>query len=93
MGKMEDKKKVIDVKPDQCSFCRGKLQEGKTDFVAKMEDQVISIRDVPAYICDNCGESYFTPEISKKIDQVMKDFHAGKLLAHPIAAGEVELKT
>lgn len=79
------------MKPDRCSFCKGKLHEGKTEFVAKIEDEVISIKGVPAYICENCGEAYFTAEISRKIDKIMRDYHAGKLLAHPIAAGEVEL--
>jgi YgiT-type zinc finger domain-containing protein len=77
---------------DRCSFCEGKLYEGRTEFVAKVGDEVISIKDVPAYVCENCGEAYFTPKISRKIDEVMRDFHEGKLLAHPIAAGEVEIK-
>ena len=72
---------------DGCSFCKGKLYEGKTEFIAKVGAEVISIKDVPAYICENCGEAYYTPEISRKIDEVMRDFHRGKLLAHPIAAG------
>ena len=75
-----------------CSFCKGKLCEGKTEFVAKVETEVILIKDVPAYICENCEEAYFTPGISRKIDEVMRDFHGGKLLAHPIAAGEVDMK-
>jgi hypothetical protein len=32
------------------------------------------------------------PEISRKIDQVMKDFYAGRLQTRPVKAGEVELK-
>ena len=80
------------MKPNKCSFCRGRLYEGKTEFVARVGDEVIVIKDVPAYICENCGEAYYTPEISRKIDEVMRNFHKGKLLARPIAAGEVELK-
>ncbi|MFQ6056506.1 MAG: type II toxin-antitoxin system MqsA family antitoxin [Methanosarcinales archaeon] len=80
------------MKPDRCSFCNGKLYEGKTEFVAKIGNEVISIKGVSAYVCENCGEAYFTPEISKKIDEVMRDFHEGRLLVRPIAAGEVELK-
>jgi YgiT-type zinc finger domain-containing protein len=76
----------------RCSFCEGKLSEGKTKFVAKVVDEVISIKDVPAYVCENCGEAYFTPKSSRKIDGVMKAFHKGRLLARPIAAGEVEMK-
>lgn len=80
------------MKPDKCSFCKGKLYEGETEFVAKVGNEVISIKGVPAHVCENCGEAYFTPGISKKIDEIMKDFHEARLLAHPIAAGEIELK-
>lgn len=80
------------MKPDRCSFCKGKLSKGKTEFVAKVGDEVISIKDVPAYICDNCGEAYFSSKISRKIDEIMRDFHKGKLLVRPIAAGEIELR-
>ena len=80
------------MKPDRCSFCKGKLREGKAEFVAKVGDEVISIKNVPAYVCGNYGEAYFTAEISRKIDEVMKDFHEARLLARPLAAGEVELK-
>jgi YgiT-type zinc finger domain-containing protein len=80
------------MKPDKCSFCKGRLHKGKTEFVAKVNDGVISIKGVPAYVCEICGEAYFTPEISKRIDNIMKEFHKGTLLAKPIIAGEVELK-
>jgi YgiT-type zinc finger domain-containing protein len=80
------------MKPDRCSFCKGKLCEGKTEFIAKVGDEIISIKGVPAYVCEICGEAYFTPEISMKIDEVMRDFHEARLLARPLAAGEIELK-
>jgi len=80
------------MKPDTCGFCRGKLHQGQTEFVARVGDEVIAIKGVAAYVCQDCGEAYFTPEVSRKIDEVMQDFHQGKLLARPIAAGELELK-
>lgn len=80
------------MKPVKCSFCKGRLQEGKTEFVARVGEEVIVIKDVPAYICEHCGEAYYSPEISRKIDKVMRSYHKGKLLAHPIAAGEIELE-
>ncbi|MHB8101025.1 MAG: type II toxin-antitoxin system MqsA family antitoxin [Methanosarcina sp.] len=77
------------MKPDRCSFCKGKLGEGKTKFVAKVGEQIIAIKDVAAYVCENCGEAYYTPEVSRKIDVVMKKFHGSKLLLYPLAAGEL----
>jgi YgiT-type zinc finger domain-containing protein len=60
------------MKPDRCSLCKGRLIEGKTEFVAKIGEKVVVIKDVPAYICENCGEAYYTPEVSRKIDIFMK---------------------
>lgn len=60
------------MKPNRCIFCKSKLVEGKTEFVTKVGEQIIAIKDVSAYICENCGEAYYTPEVSRKIDIVMK---------------------
>jgi len=60
------------MKHDRCSFCQGKLVEGKTEFVAKVEEQIIAIKDISAYVCENCEEAYYTPEVPRKIDIVMK---------------------
>jgi hypothetical protein len=52
----------------------------------------IVIKKVPALVCSCCGEAYVTPDVSEKIDGIVQEFRAGKLLARPLAAGEVELK-
>jgi len=59
--------------PERCTFCKGTLQEGKTEFITRVGDGIIVIKDVPAYICDRCGEAYYTVETSRKIDAVMVD--------------------
>ena len=38
------------MKPDRCSFCKGKLVEGKTEFVAKVGEQIIAIKEPGDYI-------------------------------------------
>ncbi len=79
------------MKPDRCSFCKGRLVEGETGFVVKAGKELLSIKDVPAYICEECGEAYYTPEVSEKIDKIMTKFHNSDLLVHPLAAGELSL--
>jgi hypothetical protein len=69
---LPEEKRMI---PNTCGCCKGKLHEGKKEFVVKVKNEVI-----------------VTPEISEKIDEVMEEFFAGKLLAKPLAAGEVALK-
>jgi len=77
--------------PERDTFCKGTLREGKTEFIARVGDEIIVVRDVPALICDRCGEAYYSAEVSQKIDAVMKEFHSGRLCCRPLAAGEVEL--
>jgi len=78
--------------PDTCSCGKGRLKKGTTDFTVRVEGEIIVIRDVPAYVCDSCSEAYFSIETSRKIDEIMREFHAGRLLTKPLRAGEVELK-
>ena len=77
--------------PKKCTFCKGTLKEGKTDFIANYKGEVLIIRDVPAWVCEECGEAWFTPEISRKIDRVMEDVKKGTACLRPVGAVEVEL--
>ena len=76
------------MKPDRCSFCKGRLVEGETGFAVK---ELLSIKDVPAYICEECGEACYTPEVSKKIDKIMAKFHESDLFVHYAVARELSL--
>jgi len=79
------------MKPDRCTFCKGKLIKGKTEFVVKVGEKVLAVKDVSAYICEECGEAFYTPEVSEKIDGLMKKFHELTLLMHPVVAGELSI--
>jgi YgiT-type zinc finger domain-containing protein len=69
--------------------CAGKMREGKYDFMARASDEIIVIKDIPALICNTCGEVEYTLGASRDSDAIMKEFFAGRLLARPLAAGEV----
>jgi len=78
--------------PDVCRCGRGRLRRGVTEYVTRVEGSVLVIKNVLVLICDICDEAYLTPESSREIDRVVKEFREGRLLAKPIAAGEVDLK-
>jgi hypothetical protein len=52
----------------------------------------ILIKDAPAYVCDTCDEAYFPIEISRKIDETIREYHREKQLTRTLAFGEIELK-
>lgn len=78
--------------PGECLLCKSKMREGTTELVAKVGDQVVVIKNIPAFVCPNCDEAYYSIDIQRKIDGIMRAFHEGRLLAKPLAAGEVDLK-
>jgi YgiT-type zinc finger domain-containing protein len=89
---MDRLQEEAEMSPEGCCCGKGKLHPGVKDFIVKVGDEIIVIKAVPALVCDVCKEAYFTPDISRKIDEVMKDYYAGKLRTRPLKAGEVELE-
>ena len=79
------------MKPNQCSFCKGTLSEGLAEYTVSIKDQVLVISEIPAWICNNCSEPYYTPENSRKIDEIINKAKKKKILAHPLAAGRIIL--
>lgn len=88
-GPYDEKSELI---PDVCNCGQGRLRRGLTDYITRIEGSVLVIKNVRALICDVCDEAYITPDASREIDKIVRDFREGKLLAKPIAAGEVDLK-
>ena len=39
-----------------CCYCAVKMREGRHDFMARVGDEIVVIKDVPALICDTYGE-------------------------------------
>lgn len=67
-----------------CSTCKnGHTAPGRTSYVVDRNGRVAVIRDVPAEICGQCGETYF----DEKTAQALYD-QAERILAH---GSEVEI--
>lgn len=80
------------MKPDRCTFCKGTLTEGRTEFMVRINHEVVVIKDIPAFICDRCNEAYFLPESSRKIDEILEKVRAGPVCGRPLAAIEVSME-
>ena len=57
-----------------CSICKlGRTRPGTANVTLERDDMVILIKDVPAEVCDNCGEYFLDDEIA---DVVMRQSEA-----------------
>ncbi len=75
-----------------CCRCSGKMSVVRHDFMARIGDEIIVINDVPALICDTCGEVEYALEVSREIDRIRKDLLAGQPCTKQLAAEEIAFK-
>lgn len=53
-----------------CPLCKSKMIEGTTVVTFKMEStQILVIKNVPALICDQCGEEFVNLQTSKNVEK------------------------
>jgi len=46
----------------ECFYCKGEMKKGKTSHVVNRKGYHLVLDEVPAYICQQCGEAYFDSE-------------------------------
>ncbi|KAF5426249.1 hypothetical protein C5S39_15135 [Candidatus Methanophagaceae archaeon] len=56
----------------RCYFCRGKVIEKRVGVDFRWGDELMVIEDVPAEVCQQCGEKYFSPEVYKTMENLVK---------------------
>mgnify|MGYP001560279650 FL=1 len=60
-------------KSAKCYFCNGgPVLKGKVDHISRIGGHLIEIKDVPAEICQQCGEKYFEPKTIRRIENIAK---------------------
>lgn len=58
----------------KCAICRdGQTRPGTATHTLTRGDTVMVIRNVPAEICDTCGEQYFDEKATKRLGEVFED--------------------
>ena len=55
--------------PDPCPECGGFVEDSKTTVTLDAPWGVVVVRNVPAFICRHCGESWLSEVVSAAIEQ------------------------
>ena len=76
MGRLESKAWL---NMHRCYFCKGLVKPERITHVHRWKEQVIILEDVPADVCQQCGELYFAPEVLKSMDQIAEHGQQEKL--------------
>lgn len=54
----------------KCAECGKEMIMKNKTYVANLENCVIVIKNVPAYIC-SCGEAYYSDDVFERLEQIV----------------------
>ncbi|MBW1768905.1 MAG: type II toxin-antitoxin system MqsA family antitoxin [Deltaproteobacteria bacterium] len=56
---------------DRCPLCKGEKNHGITTYSADLGFGVVVVRDVPARICNQCGEEWIEPNVAEELERIV----------------------
>ena len=68
----------------ECYFCKGTTEIKNIDVDFRWEGKLYVIKDVPVEVCGQCGEKYYSAEISKKIDNLVQSGEPKETIKVPV---------
>lgn len=57
----------------QCLYCKGKMKPGETTYNISRHGYHFVLDNAPAWICQQCGETYFEEKEVDAIQNLIKD--------------------
>ena len=58
----------------KCLLCKqGETAPGKVTVVLQRDESSVLIKEVPADVCENCGEYYLSESITKRVLQIAEE--------------------
>ena len=57
----------------RCALCGGDLVPGHITTTTELGDCVLVVRDVPATVCDQCGEEWLTHAMVTELHRLAED--------------------
>ena len=54
-----------------CFFCKGDTENKVKTHAVTLDQCVIIIKNVPAMVCKQCGEVYFTDAVMQKLETII----------------------
>ena len=65
MARLADEKEV-----KTCYFCKGRVEKAQVRHVHRWGERIIVFEDVPAELCQQCGEVYLEPHVLEVMDHL-----------------------
>ena len=77
---------------EPCSLCGGEMEEKEVEVIKKAGEKVVVVKDVPAWVCKQCGERYYSIDTVERINGIVEEVSEEKVKMRKIFAGELDFK-
>ena len=57
----------------KCIVCKNEMKRKKTTIELRLKDDLILIDDIPADVCDYCGEKVLSPEVVDSVREIYEN--------------------
>lgn len=57
----------------QCLYCKGELVRKKVSYTATRKGYHVIIDDVPAWVCEQCGEPLFEEQAVEAVQGILRE--------------------
>jgi YgiT-type zinc finger domain-containing protein len=61
----------------KCLYCGGELERRSSTYTVDRKGYHLFIKEIPAYVCAQCGEKYFDEEEVEAIQKLIQKVEAG----------------
>ena len=58
----------------KCGFCNAKMEEKTVSYTEDIENGVIVIRHVPAQVCIECGNTWYSGTVAAQLEKIVDKF-------------------
>ncbi len=60
-----------------CPLCKGTMEKGAANLPYRLSDkQLVVLVDVPALVCEQCGDEYIEIAVVRKVEKILEKVQA-----------------
>ena len=60
----------------RCIMCKGNTSQTTHTYIQEFDNCIIIIKNVPAIVCSQCGEVYYSDDIAEKLEEIVNRLQA-----------------
>jgi len=57
----------------RCAMCGGARKPGRTTYTVDRGSGIVVVRNVPATVCDQCGEEWIDNETAQRLERITEE--------------------